>query len=80
MLFFLELYRAVPDSRRKKEGIRVGREVADALLRWRQSDGADRLGQYYFSRVAGDWIPTSQFKEQPLLPLWGEVNPFCKTS
>ncbi len=73
----LQQYQAVPESRRKKEGIRVGREVADALLRWRQTDGADQQGQYYFSRKPGDWLPTSQFKEQPLLPLWGHVNPFC---
>ena len=73
----LKQYQAVPDSFRKKEGIRVGREVAEALLRWRQDDGATRTGQYYFSRQSGDWIPTSQFREQPLLPLWGHVNPFC---
>ncbi len=73
----LKEYKAVPESRRKKEGIRIGREVADGLLRWRQGDRADEKGHYYFSRRAGDWLPTSQFKEQPLLPLWGNVNPFC---
>lgn len=73
----LQQYNAVPESRRKKEGIRIGREVAVQLIQWRQTDRSDQKGQYYFSRKAGDWIPTSQFKEQPLLPLWGEVNPFC---
>ena len=71
----------------KDDGINWGSDVAIQILSWRTGDGAANAAStaYNPNGGQGDWAPTPDatglvFSANPLLPGWGNVNPFAMTS
>src|SRR5262249_6306901 len=67
----------VPAGRSRDDGAHLGRFVADKVLRWRESDGAEVAGLYASKNGVGSWRPTPPGMLPPLLPSWGKVRPFA---
>ncbi len=67
----------IPDTPGELDGVRLGREVADAMLTWRRNDGAETIeDEYIADPTAGKWQPTAA-GGLAVLPEWGEVAPFA---
>jgi Bacterial Ig-like domain/FG-GAP-like repeat/PAP2 superfamily/LVIVD repeat len=67
----------IPDTQGELDGVRLGREVADAMLAWRRNDGAETIeDEYIAGTAAGKWQPTSS-GGFAVLPEWGKVAPFA---
>jgi membrane-associated phospholipid phosphatase len=64
----------------RDEGVRLGRAVAEKVLAWRRSDGADREVRHKVGRGVGVWRPTPPGFRPGLLPGWAAVTPFAVTS
>ena len=71
----------------KDDGINWGSDVATQILSWRTGDGAANAAAtpYNPNGGQGDWAPTPDasglvFSANPLLPGWGNVNPFAMVS
>ena len=58
-------------------GAALGRQIAQAMLDARASDGAGTLIPYIPSADPGQWRRTPPFFRPPLDPHWGSVTPFC---
>ena len=70
----------IPDGKAKTDGIALGQEVADQIISWRSTDGADKTVTYQGKTDPGSWIPTPAAFGTPLLPQWPDVTPFAMTS
>ncbi len=70
----------LPDGAGRDDGVRVGREVAEKVLAWRRSDGADREARHKVGQGVGVWRPTPPGFKPGLLPGWAAVAPFAVTS
>ncbi|MGB3266250.1 MAG: chemotaxis protein CheB [Microcoleus sp.] len=70
----------IPDGKAKTDGIALGQEVADQIISWRSTDGADKTVTYQGKTNPGSWIPTPAGFAAPLLPQWPDVTPFAVTS
>jgi hypothetical protein len=73
----------VRDGPQKTNGAEWGRFVAQSILAWRSSDGADRIVSYTPGTEPGQWRPTLSFGgviRPALLPQWGSVAPFALPS
>ncbi|NJM61989.1 MAG: phosphatase PAP2 family protein [Oscillatoriales cyanobacterium RU_3_3] len=81
---FNEVYQSslakIPDGKAKTDGIALGQQVADQIITWRSTDGANRVVQYNPSTEAGRWVPTPPALAPGLAPQWPEVTPFAMTS
>jgi membrane-associated phospholipid phosphatase len=67
----------IPDNQGETDGVRLGQEVADAMLAWRRNDGAETIeDEYIAGTTAGKWQPTAA-GGFAVLPEWGEVAPFA---
>lgn len=71
----------------KDDGLNWGSDVATQILSWRTGDGAANAAAtpYNPNGGQGDWAPTPDasglvFSANPLLPGWGNVNPFAMAS
>jgi hypothetical protein len=62
---------------RAKQGIAVGKAVAQQILAWRSTDGSDRKVPYMPGNEPGDWRPTPPAGAPAVAPRWGQVIPFC---
>jgi hypothetical protein len=73
---------AVADGKAKKQGILIGRHVADRMIAWRRTDGTDRRASHPGARVVGVWRPTLPNYAPALYPQWPAVTTFSglKTS
>jgi len=66
----------VPAGEARTNGLALGQAVADALLRLREEDGYDAFVESYGGQLPGQWRPTAFMFDVPLLPQWGDVQPF----
>jgi hypothetical protein len=68
----------LPDDANKKEGVRVGRAVADAILALRSGDGSEAAPiPYVFGAAPGSYQSTPpNFSRQPQFTHWSQVTPF----
>jgi PAP2 superfamily len=73
---------AIPDGREKREGVRIGRLVADSILALRANDGSHATPPLFdITGAPGTWQPMPpNFQPQPQLTQWGDVTPFVLTS
>ena len=67
----------IRDDSRKRRGIEWGESVADQILRWRSTDGSDKVVRPPTGRGPGVWQPTPPGNLPYLLPQWGFVTPFA---
>jgi membrane-associated phospholipid phosphatase len=68
---------AIPDSRGKQQGIRVGDIVAKRLIRIRSSDGSAAIPPPFVAgNKPGDYRPTPPKFPAPVFTNWGSVKPF----
>jgi hypothetical protein len=70
----------LPDGAARDLGARLGQHVAEKVLAWRRTDGAERAGRHALGRGVGVWRPTPPGYRPPLLPGWVAVAPFAVTS
>ncbi|MBE9188395.1 chemotaxis protein CheB, partial [Microcoleus sp. LEGE 07076] len=70
----------IPDGKSKQDGIALGQQVADQIISWRSTDGADKTVTYQGKTDPGSWVPTPPNFATPLLPQWRDVTPFAITS
>jgi len=72
---------AIPDSRGKQQGIRVGDNVAKRLIGLRSSDGsAATPPPFVAGNQPGDYRPTPPNFPAPVFTNWGSVTPFVLSS
>jgi len=68
---------AIPDTRGKQQGIRVGEVVAKRLITIRSSDGSAATSPPFAAgNRPGDYRPTPPAFPAPVFPNWGSVTPF----
>jgi membrane-associated phospholipid phosphatase len=65
---------------RARQGVEVGREVAQQILDWRSTDGSGATVTYTPGTDPGDWRPTPPAFLPALAPQWPYVTPFAMTS
>jgi RTX calcium-binding nonapeptide repeat (4 copies)/PAP2 superfamily len=70
----------IPDGKSKQDGIILGQQVADQIISWRSTDGANKVVPYTPKTDAGNWQPTPPALAASLLPQWPGVTPFAMTS
>jgi len=66
----------IEDKQAASAGIRVGQEVAAAVLALRRDDGASRTVAYTPGKKPGDYRPTPPDFTPAALAQWGAVRPF----
>jgi hypothetical protein len=71
---------ALPDGRRKRAGIALGRRSAEAILAARVGDGYDFQGSYSFGREPGDYQTTPPWDGFVLQPGFRFARPFVLAS
>src|SRR4029077_12799976 len=72
---------AIPGSRGKQQGIRVGETVAKRLIGLRSSDGSAATPPPFIAGTQpGDYRPTPADVPGPVFPNWGSVPPFVPGS
>jgi membrane-associated phospholipid phosphatase len=72
---------AIPDTRGKQQGIRVGDSVAKRLIGIRSSDGsAVTPPPFVAGNQPGDYRPTPPKFPAPVFTNWGSVTPFVLNS
>jgi hypothetical protein len=73
---------AIPAGKSKREGVRIGREVADSILALRANDGSHATPPLFdVTGAPGTWQPMPpNFQQQPQLTQWGDVTPFVLTN
>src|SRR5579864_5526477 len=69
----------IGSEREVNEGLRIGQEVADRILKLRSSDGSDAPAiPYVFGAAPGDYQSTPpNFPKQPQFTNWSHVTPFA---
>src|ERR1700730_2192718 len=68
---------AIPDSRGKQQGIRVGEIVPNRLIGLRSSDGSAAIPPPFIAGTQpGDYRPTPPKFPAPVFTNWGSVTPF----
>ena len=70
----------MPDGRRKRAGIALGRRSAEAILASRRGDGYDFQGSYEFGHEPGDYQTTPPFDGFVLQPGFRFARPFAVAS
>jgi hypothetical protein len=65
---------------RARQGVEVGKEVAQQILDWRSTDGFTVTVLYTPGTDPGDWQPTPPANLPALAPQWPDVTPFAMTS
>jgi hypothetical protein len=76
------LLATIPNGKAKREGVRIGRLVADSILALRANDGHDVTPPLFnVTGAPGTWQPMPpNFQQQPQLTHWGQVTPFVVKS
>lgn len=70
----------IPDGKSKQDGIAIGQQVADRIISWRSTDGANKVVPYTPKTDPGSWVPTPPAQAASLAPQWPDVTPFAMTS
>ena len=72
---------AIADSQSKTDGIAFGKDVAEAMLAWRSTDGSKTKVNYTPdpNKAPGRWQPTPPANGAAVLPQWGNITPFVIT-
>jgi membrane-associated phospholipid phosphatase len=70
----------IPDGVSETDGVNLGQSVADEILQWRSTDGANATVQYTPGTNPGEWQPTPPGFAPALLPQWPNVTPFAMTN
>ena len=60
-----------------KNGVLLGRYVADAIIQWRANDGSDVVVPYTPGDEPGEWRPTPPTYSNAVLPNWADLEPFA---
>ena len=68
------------DGPQRASGVAWGGFVADQILAWRATDGADAVVSPPVGGTPGAWVPTPPGFAPYLLPQWGMVVPFGMAS
>jgi membrane-associated phospholipid phosphatase len=71
---------AIRDSPQRAAGVAWGEDVAEQVLGWRATDGADAVVPPPAGGTLGSWVPTPPAFAAYLLPQWGMVVPFAMTA
>lgn len=72
---------AIPNSQRKRDGIRVGATVARLLIGLRAADGSAATPPPFTAGTQpGDYRPTPPNFPAPVFTNWGAITPFLLTS
>jgi hypothetical protein len=72
-----ETLESVPRGRTCQQGVELGADLAEKMLRWRQDDGSRRrVAAYRGKNEIGVWRPTLPRYASGLLPHWISVEPF----
>ena len=67
---------AVPSSKARQAGVKVGLEVAQGILAWRADDGSSATVPYVPGTAPGQWRPTPPTYQTAWGPEWGQVETF----
>jgi Domain of unknown function (DUF4114)/Bacterial Ig-like domain/PAP2 superfamily len=69
---------AIADSQSKTDGVAFGKDVAEAMLLWRSTDGSTAVVPYTPdpNKTPGKWQPTPPAFGAAVLPQWGKLTPF----
>jgi RTX calcium-binding nonapeptide repeat (4 copies)/PAP2 superfamily len=70
----------IPNGKAKEDGIALGQQVADGVIAWRSTDGANKTVTYTPKTDLGSWVPTPPAFAAGLAPEWPGVTPFAMTS
>lgn len=70
-----ETLRSIPDNESRRQGIELGKSVADLILASRLNDGSNVIKHLQYGSAPGEWHPTAPIFEA-VLPQWPEVGPF----
>lgn len=70
----LESYQRIPDGDEKKSGIRLGREVGEAIIAWRSGDKSPGDNPYTRKANMGQWKPASP--QEAGIWQWGWLDTF----
>jgi hypothetical protein len=72
---------AIADSQSKIDGVAFGKDVAEAMLLWRSTDGSTTVVPYTPdpNRTPGKWQPTPPALGAAVLPQWGKLTSFIVT-
>lgn len=78
----LDAYLAgIPNDAAKREGIAVGRSVANRLMGSRENDGRNASMDFALTDAPGHHQRDPLHPNQPILtPQWGEITPFAMTA
>jgi PAP2 superfamily len=68
----------IADSQSKTDGVALGKNVAEAMLTWRSTDGFNAASTYTPdpNKTPGKWQPTLPANGAAVLPQWGKIAPF----
>lgn len=64
----------IPDGSGKTDGVALGEYVADRIIEWRSTDGANVVVPYTPATGPGEWQPTPPAMAPALLPNWPYVT------
>ena len=70
----------IQDGRAETDGINAGKAVAALILAQRATDGSSTTVTWTPGTDPGDWQPTPPAFASPLLPQWGDVQPWTMRS
>ena len=74
-IIYNETLKSIPDDEARRQGIELGRTVADSILANRLADGSNITKHLQYGTSPGQWHPTAPIFEA-VLPQWPEVTPF----
>ena len=66
----------IADGTAKTDGVDFGKKIADSIIQLRQHDGYDKFVTFNSPTGPGSWQRTAPAYAEPLLPQWGDVQPF----
>lgn len=75
-LFYAKALANIPNSRAKKQGIKVGKKAAKAVWRSRKNESSHPQGEYRPYTTAGKYVPTTI----PAVPHWGRRRTWVLTN
>lgn len=70
----------VPDGATETSSVAFGRQVADAIIALRESDGWDDFVDYVPGNSPGEWIATEPIYVVALDPHWATLRPWAMSS
>lgn len=71
---------SIPNGTAKTDGIALGRNIANAIIAIRATDGWNDFVDYVPGNQPGDWQLTGPMFDIALLPQWADLTPFALTS